>query len=270
MGLGRGKRCELAALYSTSSVSTALYKPVPTAATDHAPLILRCAVETSDLAWSLLPYQRDQGLPASFVSHIRSGVETAAADPKALLVFSGGQSRPTAGPKSEGMAYWTVAEHFGWWDAAASVRPRTVVEDYARDSFENLLFAIARFREVTDRYPCRFTVVGYTFKAFRFDSLHRPALGISRDAFVYKGLQPTDPKFDLARAEAGEFESAVRPFSGDPYGCRDPVLALKREGRNPYRRTIPYRLSCPEIAGLFDWCGPGIYTGSLPWDGDGI
>jgi hypothetical protein len=39
-----------------------------------------------------------------------------------------------------------------------------VVEDYARDSFENLLFSICRFKEVTGNYPARVTVVGYTFK----------------------------------------------------------------------------------------------------------
>jgi hypothetical protein len=78
-------------------------------------------VESSDTAWSLLPYQRDQDLPAAFVSHIKKGVEVAAADPRSLLVFSGGQTRPTAGPRSEAMSYWMVAEHFGWWNSAAQV-----------------------------------------------------------------------------------------------------------------------------------------------------
>ena len=44
------------------------------------------------------------------------------------------------------------------------MRQRAVVEDFARDSLENLLFSIARFRQVTGRYPARFTVVGFDFK----------------------------------------------------------------------------------------------------------
>ena len=116
-------------------------------------------------------------MPASFVSHIRAGVDAAAADPRSLLVFSGGQTRATAGPRSEALSYWMVAEHFGWWGGAEAARPRSVVEDYARDSFENLMFSICRFKEVVGRYPSRFTVIGYGFKERRFVDLHRPALG---------------------------------------------------------------------------------------------
>ena len=221
----------------------------------------------SDFSWSLLPYQRNQDMPASFVSHIEAGVDRAAKDSKSLLVFSGGQSRASAGPKSEGASYWGVAEHFNWFGNAEQVRPRTVIEDYARDSFENLLFSVCRFKEVVGHYPSRFTVVGYSFKAYRFNSLHRQALGISTDAFTYIGLDPPkDSKFDLQRATQGELENAIKLFADDPYGCSDPALKEKRENRNPYRRSIPYSLSSPEIAELLAWCGPSVYDGALPWD----
>eukprot|EP00613_Pedinella_sp_CCMP2098_P072781 CAMPEP_0171919294 /NCGR_PEP_ID=MMETSP0993-20121228/17966_1 /TAXON_ID=483369 /ORGANISM="non described non described, Strain CCMP2098" /LENGTH=325 /DNA_ID=CAMNT_0012555895 /DNA_START=128 /DNA_END=1105 /DNA_ORIENTATION=- len=224
-------------------------------------------VDSSDLSWSLLPYQREQDLPASFVSHIERGVQIAAGDPKSLLVFSGGQTRSTAGPRSEAMSYWLVAEHFAWWGGAAQARPRAVVEDYARDSFENLLFSLCRFKEVTGHYPTRVTVVGYAFKGFRFESLHRVALGLQAAHFSYVGLQPpSNSKFDLAKAEAGEQANAVALFAADPYGCSDLGLVAKRMDRNPYKRAVPYGLSCPELGGLLAWCGPGVYDGSLPWD----
>jgi hypothetical protein len=73
------------------------------------------AVKTKDSVWSLLPYQKNQDLPQTFVEHIQRGVEVANADPNSLLIFSGGQSRPTAGPRSEGLSYWLVAEHFQWY-----------------------------------------------------------------------------------------------------------------------------------------------------------
>lgn len=64
-------------------------------------------------------------------------------DPEALLLFSGGQTRRAAGPRSEGLSYWVVAEAAGWW-GHEDVRNRTFTEEHARDSFENLLFSLCR------------------------------------------------------------------------------------------------------------------------------
>ena len=99
-----------------------------------------------DKSWVLRDFQK--GEPPCYVEHIRLGVELAASDAKSLLVFSGGQTRLEAGPKSEGQSYWLLAEQFGWWQKA-DVQNRATVEEFARDSFENLLFGIARFRECT-------------------------------------------------------------------------------------------------------------------------
>lgn len=41
---------------------------------------------------------------------------------------------------------------------AESVRGRALTEEHARDSFENLLFSICRFRELTGHYPVNITV----------------------------------------------------------------------------------------------------------------
>ena len=40
-----------------------------------------------------------------------------------------------------------------------------------------------------------------------------------------------------------------------------------RNLRNPFRRTIPYSLACPEIKDLLAWCGPDLFNdlNSLPW-----
>jgi hypothetical protein len=83
------------------------------------------------------------GEAQSFLDHIRMGIEEAALDPDALLLFSGGQTRRclprhmhlltlqllhsalfvqahgaacrAAGPRSEGLSYWVVAEAAGWY-----------------------------------------------------------------------------------------------------------------------------------------------------------
>lgn len=223
-------------------------------------------VEREDAVWYLLPYQRGQDLPGTFVEHIENGVKLAASDPDALLVFSGGQTRADAGPRSEGGSYWLVAQHFGWW-GHSEVSARATVEEHAKDSFQNLLFSMCRFREVTGRYPTRITVVGYSFKEARFRELHAAALKFPTEAFRYVGLQPAaDSRFDLAAARQGEFANAVELFRRDPYGCHDPVLKNKRQARDPFHRTEPYLLACPEIGELLRWCGPSLFASPLPWE----
>mmetsp|Transcript_61125 Transcript_61125/g.184793 ORF Transcript_61125/g.184793 Transcript_61125/m.184793 type:complete len:382 (+) Transcript_61125:39-1184(+) len=232
-------------------------------------------IDKHDGSWYLEGYQRGQGLPGAFVNQIRLGVEAAARDPRALLVFSGGQTRSAAGPRDEGSSYYRVAEHYRWWGraqpagaaAGIPVSQRAVTEDFATDSFQNLLFSLCRFKEVVGHYPSRVTVVSFDFKRRRFEELHRSALRIPRARFSFLGSQPpAASSFDLARAERGEREHALRYFEVDPYGCRTPALVAKRDARNPFRRTMPYPLSCPEIRELFSWCGPGAFPDLLPWE----
>ncbi|CAM9868051.1 unnamed protein product [Choristocarpus tenellus] len=100
--------------------------------------------DKDDARWYLLDYQKGHDVPEALVGHIKGGLEAMVDDPSALLIFSGGPTRAAAGPKSEGEAYFFVAEHFGWW-GHPELRARTVIEDFARDSFENILFSLCRF-----------------------------------------------------------------------------------------------------------------------------
>uniref|UniRef100_A0A7S2SSK2 DUF218 domain-containing protein n=1 Tax=Rhizochromulina marina TaxID=1034831 RepID=A0A7S2SSK2_9STRA len=238
----------------------------------HAVLLSESALQAGrgEEAWLLEDYQRGQGLPDVFISHIRGGVQAAAENPHALLVFSGGQSRTSAGPRSEGLSYWLVAQQSQWFHRP-EVASRTVLEEFSRDSFENLLFSIARFREVTGRYPTAISVVGFAFKEHRFRDLHRSALRFPESGFEYIGLQPEPGgAFDVERAAQGELENAVTLFEKDPYGCSAPVLRGKRLQRNPFRRTVPYSVSCPEIRDLLAWCSASRFAGPLPWDSAGV
>lgn len=69
-------------------------------------------LEASD---SLAGLQGVEGQSHSFVEHIQIGVKHAEADPSSLLLFSGGQTRRAAGPRSEAEGYWMVAAAAGWW-----------------------------------------------------------------------------------------------------------------------------------------------------------
>ncbi len=99
-------------------------------------------------SWYLEPYMEIPGQAETFVAHIRSGVELAAADPLSILLFSGGTTKVKAGPMTEAQSYWTVAETLGWF-GHEDVRGRAFTENFARDSFENLLFSLCRFNELT-------------------------------------------------------------------------------------------------------------------------
>lgn len=224
-------------------------------------------VDQYDSVWYLLDYQQGRDLPREFVNHIAAGVEVAAKDPRSILIFSGGQTRADAGPRSEAQSYYFVAEHFDWWGHPA-VAGRTVTEEYARDSFENLLFSLCRFTEISNgRYPSKVTVISFDFKKHRFAELHAKALRLPSFTFVPMEPQVTGTnsplKFDKQAAIDGE-RITVHQFRQDPYGCGT-VLAKKRQERNPFARYPPYGPHCPRLAPLLGHCGPDIFNGTLPW-----
>jgi hypothetical protein len=88
--------------------------------------------------WYLLPYQQHRGLPAAIVAHIKAGLEECAKDSESLLIFSGGETRDKTGPETEGTSYYRVADAMDLWPPNSNTRARTVTEEFATDSFENL------------------------------------------------------------------------------------------------------------------------------------
>ncbi|KAK9049395.1 hypothetical protein SSX86_031637 [Deinandra increscens subsp. villosa] len=212
-------------------------------------------------SWFLESYQKNPGQASTFVAHIKEGIESAARDDEALLLFSGGETRKDAGPRSEAQSYWMVAESKGWFGHQEKVRQKALTEEHARDSFENLLFSVCRFRELTGSYPENITVVGYDFKKERFVNLHRSAIRFPESRFVYLGT----PAAISSREAALKGEALVRTqFEHDPYSCLG-ALHRKKTGRDPFHRSIPYPNGCPEIEGLFRYCRASLYAGSLPW-----
>lgn len=210
-------------------------------------------------SWHLESFQHGQ--LTTMISHIERGVQLAAADNASLLLFSGGETRPAAGPRSEAQSYWDAADALGWF-GAPQVRQRAHLEAQARDSFENLLFALCRFHELSGSYPERVTVVSFGFKRWRFEELHRAAVRFPRTRFAFEGI---DPPHLSPSVLAGERAHSARPFMFDPYGCRTQGLLDKRASRNPFRRSVSYPLGCPELSDLMAHCEQGIFRGSLPW-----
>ena len=219
---------------------------------------------------------------------IVSSAKLAAKDEKSLLVFSGGQTRPTS-TTTEAESYLRLAQASNAFGVSASMYPfaRATTEDYALDSYQNLLFSIARFHEYTGRYPVKITVVGYEMKRARFSELHRPAIRWPEDKFEYIGVDPEgEEKTNAAEGEvcsvlayaqvfggpdSMQKQNGYLPYTTDTYGCHSTLLAKRRQ-RNQFLRFHSYYTSAPELAPLLSWCpslhsaGSGLYTGDLPWD----
>lgn len=213
--------------------------------------------------------QRDQ--LSQFVGQMKEGVRLAADDRRSMLMFSGGMTRIHAGPRSEAVSYWLYSDAHDWygyfsgkrearggWDG--DDRARAVTEEFSRDSFENVLFSVCRFRQLSARYPEKITVVSLPFKGPRFTELHARALRFPADRFKFVGVGSTSDE-----QVEGERKHAYSHFLSDPMGCHG-HLAEKKRGRNPFRRSVPFPKGCPELQGLFSHCGKDTFQGVLPWD----
>ena len=217
----------------------------------------------TDECWALLPYQLNSGLPQAAVGHVKKSIELANEDVSSLLVFSGGQTRAVSGGIAEGSSYYILADVLNLW-GSGSVRERSITEDHARDSMENLINSICRFKQITGAYPEVIKVVGFTFKRDRFVHLHRRSVRWPEEKFFYYGLDPSsDTGFSLSKSAAGEYRNSYLPFTSDPYGC-SPFLAGKKAGRDPFKRGgIEH---CDDMMELITFCGGHVFDGVLPWD----
>jgi len=222
----------------------------------------------TEAAWALEPFQQVAGQARTFVEHAREGVRAAAADPGALLLFSGAETRRNAPAESEGHTYWKLSEARGWFEGEGvpggrAVERRAVTEEGARDSLENLLFSLCRFHELTGGYPEQVTVVGYRLKERRFADLHRGAARFPAERFRYVGTEVLEA---VAHSAADGEAATRRAWERDLYGCGG-ELERKRKRRDPFASGGHYAGSCPELRALLEHCGPGRFEGPLPWDG---
>ncbi|KAA1107176.1 hypothetical protein PGT21_005030 [Puccinia graminis f. sp. tritici] len=233
--------------------------------------------------WILEPYQARHP-PSSigaFIKHIQTAANTVSSDPSALLVYSGGQTRPQANQSTEAGSYSRLANQMGLHDKFSLGALQATTEDFALDSWTNLIYSVARFKEYTGSYPKQITVIGHAVKAKRFNELHRKAMKWPEERFKYIGIDPIDLNqfaststtkeiSDLKDIESSMIQGEKKvylEFEKDLYGCNLSLME-KRKKRNGFRRFHPYLISNPDIRGLLDWCpinGIDEYEGTLPW-----
>lgn len=170
-----------------------------------------------------------------------------------FLIISGGATKKEAGPISEAITYFQLAKKLCHEDA--SLLARINIEEYARDSFENVLFLLCRFYELFNAYPENLVIVGFEFKEKRFVLHHlEQALCFPRDKVKYVGSLPiTDHLPEDARKRyceelhSSELKNALRHFEHDWYGLSG-SLKEKRHKRNPFSRYHGYMFSNPKLS----------------------
>lgn len=204
--------------------------------------------------WSLAPFQFEGNDHLCFVDHVKKSLDELKKDENALLIISGGQTKKASGPKSEAYSYYQLTETLCEDDALLD---RIGLEEFARDSFENVLFLICRFYEYQGRYPQQVTIVGFEFKRERFVKYHlQRALSFPEKKVRYIGNAPDPQGDENERAkyfhdlESSEMMHALSHFQKDWYGIGESLLGKKKQ-RNPFKRMHGYGSSNQQLLPLF-------------------
>ena len=181
-----------------------------------------------------------------YQGHLVDGVKLSRTRGYDALVLSGGHTRDrvpgfpsTTVTNSEAAGLAELLEDLHLQRREA---PPVLLESFARDSFENLFFAMLCYHRHLGRWPCRVGVVSWKFKALRFYMI-ASGLGLGEDGFTFHGSG------DLAGAvvtEAAAVASVVtdaamveleqgRPTLFDPLLRAGRPFAAKRAERMPWR-----------------------------------
>jgi len=144
-----------------------------------------------------------------------------------VLIISGGYTKPQV-EKSEarGMVDW--AENLGLLRRKKDAV--ILLEEYAKDSLENLLFSMCRFFQFFGKFPYSVASCTWRFNAERFQIFARKLL-LPRYEVIAVGTQPDEEKIARKWAEFAERD----PFYVKQLDSRKKYLA-----RDPWKKQHPY------------------------------
>ncbi len=173
-----------------------------------------------------------------YTEHLMAGLKEAAQGQQYMFMPSGGMTMWAAGPVSEGESYWFLADQFNW-GTDSSIRNRTFPETFARDSFENLLFSIARYVKLVGEMPKDIIICGWAFKKERY-AIYADALRLRNGQMHYLEVnmpigKEDDLKTPRGLALAGE-RNALSELAISPVG-NTPAMNAKREARDPFHMS---------------------------------
>ncbi|KAK8167792.1 hypothetical protein BKA80DRAFT_265172 [Phyllosticta citrichinensis] len=245
------------------------------------PLSPECDVY-SPHQWHLQPFQRSTGsVPAeheTFLLHIHAGLNALAygsLSRSGVLVFSGAATALDVTGLSEAQSYCNAAraltQQFGQGHPFAEcLKSRTLVEDAATDSYQNLLFSILKFRRHFGRYPRSVRVITHAFKTRRFLDLHAEAIRWPSDRIHVQGIDPVSRAVDHAQNVDGESKRGLSAWIQDLYGMHAPLME-KRMARG-WQQSALLDLGQgleDDVKALLAYDGGkdgiALFEGPLPW-----
>ncbi|AAS51353.1 ACR127Wp [Eremothecium gossypii ATCC 10895] len=238
--------------------------------------------------WHLAEFQHEGNDHLAFIKHALIAIETLIASlDVSIVIFSGGKTKAVAGEVSEASSYFYLTKkllqrvqcgksiRWAFPDAAeipelcqkiigrlhekaglsvdALFAEYVHLEEFALDSFDNLLYSIGRFKEITSVYPSNITIIGFGFKKRRFIEYHARAIDFPTGQINYIEVEPT-PSYDdpvwlknyFETLRTLEHRNALALFQKDWYATREP-LASKKSARNPFNESHQYPLPLPHL-----------------------
>jgi hypothetical protein len=204
--------------------------------------------------WLIEPFQA--GETPTFISHITAGIQQLSSIKSAILVFSGGSTKPSRTQAPEAESYRLYARTHRLLDNENLIQ-RAFSETDATDSFQNVLFPLLQFPQLTKRYhqhctdgamsacavhqlpfPQKLILISHDFKRARFEELHLPALKypINSARFEYIGIDPPFDEGKMQEIKDGDAKRGYGAWNDDIYG-HGKLLGEKRTARGWTDRT---------------------------------
>jgi hypothetical protein len=233
--------------------------------------------------WLLAPFQKSNpktgkpGEHSTFLAHAQAGVNALTISPdnadleKNILIFSGGATQPSKTSLSEARSYYhaalaaeLAANYLGGGRThALFTRGRILLEEYATDSLQNILFSILLFRRTVGQYPRNIRVITHAFKTKRVLELHAPALRWPTERFQVQGIDPVMSSQELDETLEGEEEEGYALWDQDPLGMGE-RLSNKRAKRGWNASVVDVLVEGLEdgIRGFLQ----GLVPNRLPWE----
>jgi hypothetical protein len=216
-----------------------------------------------------------------YQKHVRDAFRIFAGEGYAALVLSGGRSRPHLAPEianseAEGMREYALAA------GLPALGDGVLLEQFGRDSFENLFFSLLCFYRRFGEWPSRVGTVSWKFKALRF-YLIACGLRLAEGRFRFFGSgDPTgQDAIEAFAAASTQYDAMIVRGNEivDPLHRDAHWFGQKRLGRTPrefatnadYLRQVKREYDTDGVAGAIIDTVEAIATGpawravSWPW-----